>query len=191
MSKTHRNVTISFLILFGLYLYIRLSQTESSLLVGLLIGGILWTIVYWWVAPDKKNGAFAWLSAISTWLFWIIGFPIILYMVLDFIMVDEDMIFLWFWVIVIILIIYANNKGKDEKPKFKQYKSKENQYPGNWEKIRKLVLKRDGNKCGNCGTETELHVHHIVPISKGGTNNLSNLRTLCKTCHKKLHPHMK
>jgi 5-methylcytosine-specific restriction endonuclease McrA len=26
---------------------------------------------------------------------------------------------------------------------------------------------------------------------KGGTNNLSNLRTLCNSCHEKLHPHMR
>jgi len=64
-------------------------------------------------------------------------------------------------------------------------------YPENWESIRKKALKRDGYQCGNCGSTNRLHVHHIVPLSKDGTNNLSNLRTLCEGCHKKLHPHMR
>lgn len=64
-------------------------------------------------------------------------------------------------------------------------------YPENWDEISQNVRRRDGNTCGNCGNTTNLHVHHIVPLSKGGTNNLSNLRTLCSSCHKKLHPHMR
>lgn len=64
-------------------------------------------------------------------------------------------------------------------------------YPDNWNEIRQQVLRCDGNSCGNCGVTTNLHVHHIVPLSKGDTNKLSNLRTLCEDCHKKLHPHMR
>jgi len=49
---------------------------------------------------------------------------------------------------------------------------------------RTAVLKRDGYRCVNCGqTGTELHVHHIIPRSEGGTNDLSNLVTLCAKCH--------
>ena len=64
-------------------------------------------------------------------------------------------------------------------------------YPSNWNELREEAKKHDGYKCGNCGSTTNLHVHHIVPLSKGGSNQLSNLRTLCEDCHKKLHPHMK
>ena len=64
-------------------------------------------------------------------------------------------------------------------------------YPSNWEDIKNRILIRDNNQCGNCGSNYNLHVHHIVPLSKGGTNKESNLRTLCENCHKKLHPHMK
>lgn len=63
-------------------------------------------------------------------------------------------------------------------------------YPENWNELKNQILKRDGYRCGNCGSMTDLHVHHIVPLSKGGTNQLSNLRTICKECHKKIHPHM-
>lgn len=33
-------------------------------------------------------------------------------------------------------------------------------------------------------------VHHIVPVSIGGTNNPSNLMSLCKSCHNKIHHEM-
>jgi hypothetical protein len=62
-------------------------------------------------------------------------------------------------------------------------------YPENWYEIRALALERDNYQCGNCHASA-VHVHHIVPLSKGGTNDLSNLRSLCEDCHKKIHPHM-
>ena len=33
-------------------------------------------------------------------------------------------------------------------------------------------------------------VHHIVPISRGGTHAESNLMSLCQSCHTKLHHEM-
>jgi 5-methylcytosine-specific restriction protein A len=30
-------------------------------------------------------------------------------------------------------------------------------------------------------------VHHIVPLSEGGTNDESNLMSLCRSCHEKIH----
>lgn len=40
--------------------------------------------------------------------------------------------------------------------------------------------------CGNCGAVGS-HVHHIIPLSLGGTNKLSNLVTLCDVCHGVVH----
>ncbi len=31
------------------------------------------------------------------------------------------------------------------------------------------------------------HVHHIVPLSDGGTNDAGNLMALCKACHSRVH----
>ena len=53
-------------------------------------------------------------------------------------------------------------------------------------RLRHLVFERDGYRCRECGAtnkETTLHVDHIKPISKGGTNELSNLQTLCEQCN--------
>jgi hypothetical protein len=64
-------------------------------------------------------------------------------------------------------------------------------YPEDWTELKHQVLVRDGYTCANCGGSGEMHVHHIVPLSKGGTNSLSNLKALCRGCHKLVHPHMK
>lgn len=53
--------------------------------------------------------------------------------------------------------------------------------------LRYDVLKRDGFRCQICGATAKdgykLHVDHIVPVSKGGKTELSNLRTLCERCN--------
>jgi 5-methylcytosine-specific restriction protein A len=30
-------------------------------------------------------------------------------------------------------------------------------------------------------------VHHIIPLSEGGTHDESNLMSLCRSCHEKIH----
>jgi len=62
-----------------------------------------------------------------------------------------------------------------------------------WHKQRRLALARDDYKCQRCGVkqeelDRELTVHHILPYHDGGTNDLSNLVTLCMTCHFKVEP---
>jgi len=52
--------------------------------------------------------------------------------------------------------------------------------------IRHEVLKKDDYKCVECGATKEercLHVDHIIPISRGGTDELDNLQTLCEGCN--------
>lgn len=52
--------------------------------------------------------------------------------------------------------------------------------------LRFEVLKRDSFACQYCGAkapEVVLHVDHIEPVSKGGTNELLNLITSCLSCN--------
>ena len=54
------------------------------------------------------------------------------------------------------------------------------------ESLRFEVLKRDRHcqLCGAAPKDTRLHVDHIVPRSKGGTNDPSNLQVLCVSCNR-------
>ncbi|HBA72308.1 MAG TPA: hypothetical protein DCZ63_09015 [Geobacter sp.] len=55
------------------------------------------------------------------------------------------------------------------------------------EKVRFGVLSRDSFTCQYCGRsapEVVLHVDHIKPFSKGGTNYTTNLITSCESCNR-------
>jgi hypothetical protein len=45
------------------------------------------------------------------------------------------------------------------------------------------LAERDGYACQKCGTTKDLHIDHIVPVARGGTNDLSNLQFLCRSCN--------
>lgn len=53
--------------------------------------------------------------------------------------------------------------------------------------VRRRVLRRDKFTCVECGFADRsgrlLEVDHIVPEILGGSDSMSNLRTLCKGCH--------
>lgn len=67
----------------------------------------------------------------------------------------------------------------------------------NWSKQRSAALKRDGRRCADCGISEDdcrekygrgLDVDHVVPFhnfsSYKKANSLSNLRSLCASCHR-------
>ena len=53
--------------------------------------------------------------------------------------------------------------------------------------LRYAVMQRDGFRCVLCGASAQdgakLHVDHVLPVSKGGKTEISNLRTLCDRCN--------
>ena len=59
-----------------------------------------------------------------------------------------------------------------------------------WKIICKGILKRDRYRCVGCGNTRLLQVHHIIPVSAGGSDDPSNLITLCFDCHAQIHPWM-
>ena len=69
--------------------------------------------------------------------------------------------------------------GKDTMPKKRTPREV-------WQRnIRPIVWERDGRKCVRCQTPLTLNEAHIDHIKSGknATNELSNLRTLCRRCH--------
>jgi 5-methylcytosine-specific restriction endonuclease McrA len=68
-------------------------------------------------------------------------------------------------------------------------------YPDNWNEIAQQVKERDNYTCQECFREfppnsTYLNVHHKRELSQGGTNDPSNLISLCFSCHTDHHKHM-
>jgi 5-methylcytosine-specific restriction protein A len=54
--------------------------------------------------------------------------------------------------------------------------------------VRTYVFQRDKYQCQSCGQtsqETNLSIDHIIPLSRGGKNDISNLQTLCLTCNQR------
>ena len=68
-------------------------------------------------------------------------------------------------------------------------------YPPDWDERRRAVYRRDDYVCQDCGARggqggsSELHAHHRTPLSRGGSNALGNVVTLCKSCHNDRHDH--
>ncbi len=54
-------------------------------------------------------------------------------------------------------------------------------------KKKKKLIKERGNCCQLCGATGTLHAHHIKPMSRGGSDDASNLLLVCPSCHKKFH----
>lgn len=67
--------------------------------------------------------------------------------------------------------LYIENKRKRSRPSHKKTK----------------IIGRDGYSCAECGSTEDLELHHIVPVSLGGSDEDSNLQLLCKVCHHRRH----
>jgi len=59
-------------------------------------------------------------------------------------------------------------------------------YPPDWEDRRKRLF-REQPYCEDCCSTEQLQVHHRTPLSRGGSNILSNLAVLCQRCHSSEH----
>lgn len=62
-------------------------------------------------------------------------------------------------------------------------------YGSTWRKIRARFV-AEHPLCEECLKQKRLtpteEVHHILPLSHGGTHDASNLMALCKSCHSKI-----
>lgn len=47
------------------------------------------------------------------------------------------------------------------------------------------LVSKQKSKCFDCGKKRKLTVGHLVPISKGGSNHILNIRAQCQSCNSK------
>lgn len=62
-------------------------------------------------------------------------------------------------------------------------KKKQNMYACLFNRdVKKKLINKD-SCCAFCGSKEKLSIDHIIPISAGGKNELSNVQILCLTCN--------
>ena len=53
--------------------------------------------------------------------------------------------------------------------------------------FRRIMKENLKNECINCGSTVGIEYHHVVPLSLGGTNRLTNIVPVCHACHMAAH----
>lgn len=54
-----------------------------------------------------------------------------------------------------------------------------------WDALRRTVYARDDYTCAYCGERgRKLECDHVIPVSRGGSNDLDNLVTACRPCNR-------
>jgi 5-methylcytosine-specific restriction protein A len=81
-------------------------------------------------------------------------------------------------------------RTKDNRSRYNRARGNSSGYSGKaWFELRQAVLERDGYRCQSCRcfvgmTPGDGHVDHIIPRGqRGSTEEMSNLRVLCRRCH--------
>lgn len=94
---------------------------------------------------------------------------------------------------------YSNQKKVNEQRQRPESKNKRRAY-----QAKRRSLKRGGNgavtaqqfqelcdqyknKCLACGEEKPLTIDHVIPLSKGGAHDISNIQPLCLSCNSRKH----
>lgn len=54
-----------------------------------------------------------------------------------------------------------------------------------WAMLRSFVFERDDFTCQYCGARgVKLECDHVIPVSRGGSNQIENLKTACFSCNR-------
>lgn len=81
-------------------------------------------------------------------------------------------------------------EARDNYNKYERAADINKKYGRAWKRIRDRYVEQHP-LCEACLKEGRLtpteEVHHILPISQGGTHARNNLMSLCQSCHTKIH----
>ena len=79
---------------------------------------------------------------------------------------------------------------RDDYKRYERAPDSNKKYGRAWREIRSRYISAHP-LCELCLKEGRLtpveEVHHIVPVSHGGSNDFGNLMSLCQSCHTKIH----
>ncbi len=85
--------------------------------------------------------------------------------------------------------VHAKEVAKDYN-KYTRHGDHNKKYGRGWRRIRNAYATAHP-LCERCLKEGKLtpmeEVHHILPVNRGGSNDWSNLMSLCHSCHEKIH----
>ena len=88
---------------------------------------------------------------------------------------------------------FCEQHRTEERRKYDKYERSSDvnrKYGRAWKRIRDRYA-AEHPLCEMCLKEGRLtpvqEVHHILPVSKGGTHARDNLMSLCQSCHTKIH----
>jgi len=70
------------------------------------------------------------------------------------------------------------SKNPNYKDGLSSYRTKNS----SWKNFARTIRKRDKYTCLRCKKMGSI-IHHMLPVRLGGSDELSNLITLCRTCH--------
>lgn len=88
---------------------------------------------------------------------------------------------------------FCEEHQKEENRRYEKYDRDpvvRRRYGRVWKRIRDSYVKTHPfcEKCYENGVLVEVEeVHHIKPLAEGGTHERSNLISLCKSCHARIH----
>ena len=88
---------------------------------------------------------------------------------------------LFFGVLAILILFYGVHY-------FRKKRKDKSASESSWyipSEVKQQVWKRDGGKCVLCPSKRDLEYDHEIPVSKGGSNTVNNIRLLCKECNRK------
>ena len=91
---------------------------------------------------------------------------------------------------------YCEQHERQESKRYEKYdrdQAAHRRYGRAWKRIRDRYIAAHP-LCEQCQKEGRItpaqEVHHIIPLSRGGTHSVDNLMALCKSCHSRITAEM-